>query len=90
MTLTQNDYRAAVLQAYRAFRLSPSKPSTQSAYLLAKGIIKPLPDEKIDAIIRVAFNEYARSKRADPEEHQFRAHAIWLACYRYAREYLNP
>lgn len=84
--LTQNDYRAALLQAYRAFRLSPSKPSTARAYSLAKGIIKPLPETRESAQLRIAFREYTRFSPDDGR----RCKEGWAMCWQYAREYLRP
>lgn len=58
--LTQNDYRAALLQLYRAYRWAPAdKPGYKMpqhiAYARAKAIIKPLPDDEQTLVLRDAL-----------------------------------
>jgi len=57
MPLTQNDYRAALLQAFRAYRHS-DRYTKLGAYRMAKRMIAPLPDDRATQELRDIYARY--------------------------------
>ena len=84
MALTQSDYRAATFQAFKVYR-AHGMPK-QYAYRRAVAIIKPLPESREAAQLRIAFNEFTRFSPTDPR----RCKEGWAMCWQYARESLRP
>lgn len=90
--LTNNDYRAAMLQAYRAYRrpvslgahLRAPGMAPRTAFRLARATVKPLPEALESRTVRDAMRAY-------PEFSQYRealghtARQCWKATYSLTR-----
>ena len=87
MALTNNDYRAALLQVYKACRYN-GKMGQRVAFVRAKSLIHPLPDDFETACMRVAVRAFPSARRAYGSEAC--PMALWKFCWRYAREQLRP
>ena len=83
MRLTQNDYRAALLQIYRAYRWNASGAaplySQAEAYLQAKRLVKPLPDDPVAINVREAYRYFKANRHLGLPPKGPRA--LWNYCY---------
>ena len=83
--LSNLDYRAALLQAFRACRLAGL--NKWQAFYKAEALIKPLPDDRLTSQLRIAFNGHRNFMYQCPDAN---AREVWRLSWRWAREYLSP
>lgn len=77
--LTNQDYRACLLHAYRVFRRDGYAP--RRAYYRAKVVVKPLPEDRATKLLRYARGQYT-IYRADTT-----ARTAWSLAWWAARRY---